>query len=163
MITDARGLESRSLTLRGDPESCRISAADVRALAAVTDEAAAYLLSHRNLDDGSGRWASAYGVRCRRAIDLADELAARCRDVVTALHAAADLLDGAERDLAETRELAAQHQLLAGNRLLPPCSGSTAAVWAAWRRADELVTGVRTAERQARNGVERALANGGER
>ncbi len=85
MITDVRGLESRSLTLRGDPESCRVSAVDVRALAAVTEEVAAYLLSRRDLDDGSGRWAAAYGARCRRAIDLADELAGRCRDVATAL------------------------------------------------------------------------------
>lgn len=157
MITDVRGLESRSLTLRGDPESCRASAAELRALAAVTEEVAAYLLSRRDLDDGSGRWAAAYGARCRRAIDLADELAGRCRDVVTALHSAADLLDAAERDLRETRDLAAEHELLTGNRLLPPSPGSSAAVWAAWRRADELVSDVRAAEREARHGVERAL------
>ncbi len=159
MITDERGLESRSLTLRGDPDSCRASAADVRALRAVTEEVAAYLLSRRDLDDGSGRWAAAYGARCRRLIDVADELAGRCRDVATALDAAADLLDGAERDLAETRDVAAEHQLLAGNRLMPPCPGSTAAVWAAWRHADELVTRVRTAEREARHGVERSLGD----
>ena len=52
---------------------------------------------------------------------------------------------------------AAEHELLSGNRLLPPSPGSTAAVWSAWRHADGLVTAVRTAERDARHGVERAL------
>lgn len=158
MIPGVRGLESRSLTLRGDPGACRDSAVDVQALAVVVEEVAAYLLTHRDLDgSAAGRWASAYGGQCRRGVDLADVLATRCRAVVGALVAAADLLDGATHDLADVRGLAADHGLLLGNRLVPPPPTDPAPTWEAWRRADALVTSVRGAERAARHGVERAL------
>ncbi len=151
-----RSLESRSLWLHGDPQACRDSAADVRALGVVLDEVAGQLLAHRDLD-GSGRWAAAYGARCRQGVDLADDLVARCRAVAAALLDAAGLLDRAAADLDEVRRRAGAHGLLEDNRLAAPAPDAARADWDAWRHCDELVTSVRSAEREARHGLERAL------
>jgi hypothetical protein len=156
VIAPDRCLESRSLTLRGDPQACRDAATDVRALELVLTDVATDLLAHRDLD-GSGRWATAYGARCRQGVDLTDELVTRCRAVVAALHDGADLLDQATVDLDETRGLAGGHGLLVGNRLVVPAPDAPRTTWDAWRRCDELVTAVRRAERAARHGLERAL------
>jgi hypothetical protein len=145
-----RGLESRSLTLRGDPRACRDAATDVRALELVLTDVSADL-------HAAGRWASAYGSRCRQGVDLTDALVARCRAVVAALRDGADLLDRAMVDLDETRGLAGGHGLLDGDRLVAPAPDAPRVTWDAWRRCDELVTSVRRAERAARHGLERAL------
>ena len=151
-----RSLEARSPWLHGDPQACSDSGADVRALGEVLDEVAAQLLVHRDLD-GSGRWAAAYGARCRQGVDLADDLVTRCRAVAAALLDAARLLDRAAVDLDEVRGRAGAHGLLEDDRLVAPAPDAARADWDAGRHCDELVTSVRSAEREARHGLERAL------
>jgi hypothetical protein len=158
-MEDVRGTDPRSLIGRGDPESCRLSAADLRALAEATTDTTAFLRRQIALDL-RGRWALAYGTQCRLAVDEASALGDRCRALAEALGTAADLLDRAHGVLEQATGLAAEHGLVVAGRLVPPAAADSGQ-WEPWRAAADLVTRARRLEREARRTWEAAW--GGER
>jgi len=149
---------TRSLVVRGDPESCRLVARALRDLAETLDEAAGFLRRRADRDHAEGRWAGAYHAQCRRSGNEAQHLAARAARLASALAALADALERSQQVLDAAAAIAVPHALVVDGRLIAPADPDRdSPSWVAWREADALVTQARRIERDARRAWADAL------
>jgi len=149
---------TRSLVVRGDPESCWLVARALHDLAETSEETAAFLRRQADRDDPEGRWAGAYRTQCRRTGDEAQHLAARAAHLASALASLGDALARAQQVLDAAASIATTRALVVDRRLVPPADpdrGSPS--WMTWREADALVTQGRRIERDARRAWTDAL------
>ncbi|MGI8646590.1 MAG: hypothetical protein ACR2JD_09775, partial [Nocardioides sp.] len=149
---------TRSLVVRGDPESCRLVSRALRDLAETLEETQAFLQRQADRDHPEGQWASAYRAQCRRIGGEAQHLAARVTRVEVALASLADALERAQQVLDAAATIAATRALVVDRRLVPPAEPDRGAPpWVTWREADALVGQARRIERDARRAWTDAL------